>query len=360
MASAIDFSGLTLNPQEATTSSELVFKKVFVSPELEKVHSVMTGVEMNKFIPILGRYGLLGKVSQGSCANNDVASQIPSSQKQWLPKNIDFRIIHCQDDLPELLKFWKKERIRLNTWENVDGEMMSFIEDSAIDGTQKAIIRLADFGDLNASPVGDALGNETLTAGTDKTYFNILDGMWKQVFTDQAGAALIYRHSIAENALLNKAAQLALGATAALDAMRAAYNNIAPEAFEGTNLTFQMTRSLFNNWQSFLEDKSLAFTLSQAETKSGTDGWSYRGIPIVVRADWDRIIRTYFDLGATYYLPHRLVLADLNNIPVGTSDTESFKAFKSHFDQTTEKHYIKSAFTLDMKILLEEEMAVAY
>lgn len=360
MASAIDFSALTLNPQEATSTADVVFKKVFFSPELEAVHNVMTGVEMDKYIPIMGRYGLMGKVDPGSCNNNDVSSQIPVSQKQWTPKNISFRVVHCQDDVPELLKFWKKERIRLNTWEQVDGEMMTFIEDTAVDGLQKAIIRIAEFGDTNASPVGDALGGQLLTAGTDKTYFNVLNGMWKQIVLDDAGAKLIYRYPIAENGLATKALQSVLAADTALKAMRAAYDNIAPEAFEGSALVFQMTRSLFNNWQAFLEDKSLAFTLSQAELKNGTDGWTYRGIPIKVRADWDRLIRTYFDNGTTYYLPHRLVLADLNNIPVGTSDTESLKSFKSHFDPTTEKHYIKCAATLDMKILLENELAVAY
>lgn len=360
MSAAIDFSQFTLNSEEARTSSELVFKKAFVSPELEAVHSVMTGVEMDKYIPIFGRYGLMGKSDPGSCTSNVSASQIPTSQKQWLPKLISFRIEHCQDQIPDLLKFWKKSRIAANTWSEIDNEQMAFIEDSILEATQKSIIRFSDFGDLNASPVGDALGNETLTAGTDKGYFNVIDGMWKQIFVDQAGAAESFRYTITENGLATTALQNALAADRALKAMRACYDNIAPEAMEGSSLVFQMTRSLFNNWLAFLEDKSLAFTLTQAEQKGGVSGFTYRGIPIVVRADWDRIIKTYQNLGVTLNLPHRLVLADLNNIPVGTSDTESMKALSSNFDFITKKHYLDVAYKIDMKILLDGEIASAY
>ena len=360
MSAAIDFSTLTLNVEEARSSNEVIFKKAFLSPQLETVHSVVTGVEMDKYIPILGRYGLMGKSDPGSCGTNVVGEQIPTSQKTWTPKLISFRIVHCQDQLPDLLKFWKKSMIAAKTWEEVDNEMVAFVEDKALAGVNESIIRLADFGDTNASPVGDALGNETLTAGTDKGYFNSINGMWKQIFTDQAAAALGFRYTIPENALATEALQMGLAADRALLAMRKCYDGINPLAFEGGSLSFQMTRELFNNWLAFLEDKSLAFTLTQAETKGGVTGYSYRGIPIVVRHDWSRIIKTYQDLGATLNLPHRLVLADLNNIPVGTSDTESMKTLASGYDSFQKKHFVDVAYKIDMKVLLDEEIASAY
>lgn len=359
MAYPVDFPALTLPPLAAQSSSEVIFKKTFESPELEETNAVITDITTDKYIPILGRLGMVGKANPGSCANNDITNVVPVTEKMWEPKLVSFRIVFCQDELPDKLQFWKKARIAANTWEEVDGELMTFIEDQAIKGTKDSIRRLADFGDKLASPVGDALGSENLTAGTDKGFFNIINGLWQQVFTDQSGAAEAFRYTIPENALLTKVLQDGLAADRALKAMRACYDGIAPEAFEG-QLAFQMTRSLFQNWQAFLEDQSLSFMLTQAETKGGITGWSYRGIPIVVRTDWDKTIRTYKDLGLVYELPHRLILADKNIIPIGTSDTESMSTFKSHFDQTTEKHYIKVAYKIDMKLLLEGEIAVAY
>jgi hypothetical protein len=357
--SQINFAALTLNPEEARSTSEVVFEQLYAAPEIANVHDVQTGVDMDRFIPLLGQYGLLGKIDPGGCSVNSEEGVIPVSQKKWQPKLVSFRLEHCQANVPDLLKFWKKSRIAAGTWEDVDNEMLAFIADRAIDATKQAILRHADFGNVNASPVGDGAGDETLTVGTDKGYFNVINGMWQQVFNDQAGAALIYRHTIAENALATKVAQLALGATAALDAMRAMYDNIDPRAFEGRNLTFQITRTLFNNWVALLEDKSLANAVFQ-KVEEGSTQWSYRGIPIIVRTDWDRNIRAYHDLGLTYYIPNRAILADLPNIPIGTSDTESFSEFRSFYDYKDKKHYMDVAYKIDMKILEEYAVAVAY
>lgn len=356
MASKIDFSELNLNEEEARSTSELVFEEVYSKPEILEAHDIQTGVEMDKRIPIMGQFDLVGQVDPGDCSTNE-GGTIPTSEKTWTPKLISFRLTHCQAELPTLLKFWKKSRIAKNTWEEVDNEMLAFVTDRALDATAESILRIADFGDVDATAVGDG-GAENLTAGVDKTYFNMLNGMWKQVFTDQAGDAEIYRYTISENGEASKAAQDALATDRALKAMRSMYNNIDARAHNG-NLVFQMTRSMFNNWQDYLEDKSLSFMLERTEEGKVTQ-WSYRGIPIVVRSDWDRYIRTYKNLGATFELPHRIVLTDLMNIPIGTSDEESMKDFTSHYSLDDKKHYIDVAYKLDMKILLEYAMAVAY
>lgn len=356
MASKIDFSSLTLNEEEARDSSELIFEETWAKPELNETHDIQTGVEMDTYIPIMGQLGLVGQIDPGDCSTNE-GGTIPTSQKKWTPVLVSFRLTHCQTQIPTLLKFWKKSRISKNTWEDVDNEMISFIEDKAIDATLDSILRIADFASTTSSPVGDGTGDEDLTAGTNKTFFNMIDGMWKQVFTDQAGAKAIYRHTITENGEASKTAQLALASDAAIKAMRAMYENIDPRAFNG-NLVFQMTRTMLNNWQTYLEEKSVSFTLQ--EIKDGTTKFTYRGIPIVVRYDWDRIIQTYKNLGTTYELPHRVVLTDLMNIPIGTSDEESMKELESHYNKTDKKHYIDVAYKIDMKILLEYAMAVAY
>ena len=355
MASTIDFSSLTLNNEEARSTSEVVFEKTFSRPELAQVHGIQTGVEMDKYIPIFGQYGLVGKVDPGSCNNNTSTDQIPTSELTWTPKMISFKMAHCQDDIPAKLKFWKKSRIAANTWEEVDNEMMAYITDTLTDAVIQSQLRIVEFGDTAAETV--TLGGH-LTAGTDKTFFNMLDGVWKQVFTDQAGSAEIYRYTIDENSLANKTAQTTLASDRALKVLRNMYNNIDPRAFDGNNLTIQLTRSLWNNWNDFLEDKSLVFQLDRAE--KGSTNMSYRGIPIIVRNDWDRMIRTYHDKGTTYYIPHRAMLVDINNVPVGTSDEESLTTVKSWYSQDDEKHYMKVAYKIDVKILLKYAMAVAY
>jgi hypothetical protein len=221
---------------------------------------------------------------------------------------------------------------------------------------KQSILRLADFGDTAATTV--ALGGN-LTNGTTAGYFTPLDGLWKQIYTDQAlGVPLAYRYAITENTNPTYVAQSALATDVALQAMRNMYENIDARAFEGRSLVFQLTRSLWNNWLSFMEDKSLVFQLDR--TEQGATKSSYRGIPIIVRNDWDRFIRVYHDTAATWHLPHRALLTDLNNIPIGTSDEGSLANVDSQYDFITKSWYLDFAYRLDMKILLEYALASAY
>lgn len=356
MASVIDFSSLTLNSEEARSLSETVQEKLYAKPELNQVHNVMTGVEQDKYIPILGKYGLIGKIDPGSCGVNDETGTIPVSQKQWTPKLISGRLTHCQANLPDLLKFWKKARIAVNTWEEVDNEMLAFIFDRLTDALLESILRITEFGDTSAEVVGSG---GYLTAGTTKTYFNMLNGMWQQIFTDQALATpLSYRYTITENAGGDKATQLALADNKALLVFRDLYENADTRIFESGTPVFQVTKSLLDNWQNFLEDKSLVFMLNRAE--EGASRFTYRGIPIVERKFWDRMIRTYHDLSDTYYLPHRAILTDISNIPIGTSDEESLTSLDSFYDKTDKAHYIDFAYKIDQKNLEESQLAVAY
>ena len=217
------------------------------------------------------------------------------------------------------------------------------------------IIRIADFADADAANVS---AGGVITNGIDTSYFSQFNGMWKQIFTDQAGDAKAYRHTISQNGEATLAAQMALDATTALDAMRDMYNNIDPRAFEASDLVMQVTRSLFNNWVNFLEDKSLVFMLDR--TEKGASKFSYRGIPIEVRNDWDRDLRMYYFNGTTIDRPHRAILASKSNIPVGTSDEESMSEFDSFYDKKDKKWYMDVAYKLDMKVLEEELIAVAY
>jgi len=349
MASLIDTADLTLQPQEALTASEAVFEKVYAKPVLAQAHNVMTGIQMKTQIPFFGRMGLVGKVSSG-CTPNASTEKVNLTQKYWDPALVDYRLTHCQGDVSQLYKMWKRSRIAAKTWEEVDNEMMAFITDRGIDATLEAILRITSFGDKLADNVADG---GYITAGVDPTFFTMINGLWQQIF-----AATLVRYTIPENVEATEAAQLSLATDRALNVFRYLYNNIDPRAHESQDLTFQVTRSLWNNWNDFLEDKSLAFALQRAE--DGSTKASYRGIPIIVRNDWDRNIAAYNDQGATLLLPHRAILTPVTNIPIGTSDEGSMKSLESFYDKVTRQWYLDAAFYIDCVLLEEYMTAVAY
>lgn len=350
MATLIDTSDLTLNEQEALVASEAVFEAVYSKPVLAEAHSIQTGIQMKTQIPFFGLLGLVGVASSG-CTPNTSSEKVNLTEKYWDPALVDFRLAHCQNDVAQLFKLWKKSRIANKTWEEVDNEMMAFITDRGVDATAEAILRIATFGDKLAANVA---GGGNITAGVSTTFFSMINGLFQQIFAD----ATITRYTITENAEATKAAQLALASDRAITALRYMYNNIDPRVFEAQGLTFQMTRSLWNNWSDFLEDKSLVFSLDRAE--GGSTKQSYRGIPIIVRNDWDRGIIAYNNLGNTYLYPHRAILTPIGNIPIGTSDEESMKTLDSFYDKVTKSWYLDAAFYIDAKLLQEDMIAVAY
>lgn len=357
MTAIPDLSGLTLNPQEATDASMAVFEKVYVEEnDLTLCSDIETGVQMKTQIVLFGRMGLVGKKSAGDCTRNAETGPA-ASEKYWDPELIEWSLIHCQAEIPQLFKMWKRAASALDTWEQVDNEQIAYIEDTALDANLEMILRVTSLADENASPVGDATGDELLTAGTTKTYFNMLNGFWPQIFAAVA-ATTVTRYTITENGLATKALQLVLASDRAIKMLRAMYNGADSRLIGSPDKLFAMTRTLYNNYLDWLEDKSVVFTLQ--EVKDGANALTYRGIPIVVREDWDRNIQQYYDNGTTYYLPHRCWLSTKANMRIGTSEEGDFTSFDSHYDRTTRKHYMDSATYLDAKLIEEYMITVAY
>jgi len=357
MAALIDLSStpLTMNEQEAQSANEAIFEKVYAKPVLTDAHLIATGIQMKTQIPFYGHFGLVGKKSTGSCAVMAETKTSLATEKWWDPMLIKFRLTHCQEDISQLFKMWKRAQSALATWEDMANEQVAFLSDRTVDATLEAILRITSFGDLNEDVIGSG-GN--LTAGTTTAYFTMLDGLWAQL-VDGVVATTVPRYTIPENGGASYVAQDNLAADRTLKAMRDLYNEIDTRAIIAGGLVFQMTNSLYRNWLDYLEDKSLAFTLERTE-KGKVTQMSYRGIPIVVRYDWDRNIRAYFDTGSAYYLPHRMLLSPISNIPIGTSDDGDFDKLDMFYDRTLLSHYIDVAFYLDCKLLENYMAAVAY
>jgi len=355
MASLINLAALTLNPQEALNTSEAVFEKLYSKEALSQGHTVATGIKMQTQIPFYGKFGIIGKKSLGSCNVNAETVASIASQKYWTPQLINFRLSHCQEDMDQLFKMWQRSADALKTWEEIDNAELAFLSDLTVDATLESILRITSFGDTGALNIA---GGGHITAGINVLYFTMIEGLWEQIFTGVA-ALTIPRYTINENAGANYVAQNNLAADRALLAMRSLFNQIDVRARSSAGLVYQMTDSLFKNWLSYLEDKSLAYTLDRTE-KGKVTQMSYRGIPIIVRDDWDRNILSYLDTGAALYLPHRMTLSPINNFPIGTSDESNFNEFDMFYDKTTKNHYTDVAYYIDVKLLEEYMTAVAY
>ena len=353
MATLINASGLTLQADEAKDVSEAVFERSFENERIETMHTIQTGVERDRFIPFFGRLGLTGKAQEG-CTPTVNAGSIPTSQKKWTPKTIGDRLAHCEKDLSPLFKVWQRKKKSLDQWNAIDMPHFSFIEDRVSESIEESILRHIAFGDTSADTVANS---GSLTNGTDKTFFNVIDGYWKQIETMVAGNSAL-KVAITENAGVTKTAQANLADDAAYKTMKAMYEGADARLLEADGVYIALTKSMWDNWVAYMEDKSVNFTLD--EVKDGITKKTFRGIPIIVDYFWDRMIRSYFDNGTIFDRPNRALMTVRDNMPIGTLDEGSLSELDSFYDKKDKTNYIDFAYDLDVKVLEDYMLMVAY
>lgn len=352
MATLIDLSDLTLNPQEADEVGKIIVERVYGHPALNSQHRVETGIVMKEQIVLAGRIGLLGK-KLTDCKPPEDNKQVPMSQKYWEPIDWGFRMSHCAKSVNQLFKAFQR-KMKRGDYNDLQGEQeMLFIISRVEEAMIENLHRLIWFGDTEMDIVDEG-GYLADAQAADLPYWTVLDGLWKQIF-----AGVTASHIPHVNITLNEAATTALQFTIpagfALGIFRGLFNAADTRLRTAVDKKIYVTQSIAEEWISYLEDKSLVFSLQ--EVQDGISNLRYRGAEIVVRDDWDRHIIN-FDNGTVINFPHRALMTTPDNIPVGTMDEESLTEVKSWFSNDDDVNYLQVQSRFDVKYL-EGYMAVA-
>jgi len=347
----INADALTLNPREAETVSEVIFERVFNDSDLAEYHEVETGIDVKTQIAFAERLGLLGKKSEG-CTPNE-AGGFTLTQKYWTPVLEDFRLKHCQNDMPALLKLFRKsQRINPDFFDAVGtqefGVIISAVESSLIENIHRKVW----FNDTAAATIANS---GVFTNGTDLEYFNSFDGLFKQIFTEVPANAA-NRVAITANAGTTYTGQILAedAALAIFEKMVVAADERLVSADDAFILT---TRSMADNYRATLRNKNLGSGFLEV-VEEGRPKLYFDGIEVKVRYDWDRYIKQYQNNGTKHHLPHRAVLTTKSNIPVGTLSEEDLTKLDVFYDKTLKTNIMDAAYTLDAKHL-EAYMTVA-
>jgi len=352
MASVFQPANLTWNGQEIKSLSEAIFNDTFKKPELSLFHTIVEGIKAKQQIAILGRPSLVGKKSAG-CAPSSAGTLVTSTEKYWNPETIAIRDETCWDDLKASFFVWSTQN-GLNASDLTKSDFAQFIMEVYPDAIKEAIYRIAWYGDTAADVIANG-GN--LTAGTDKTFFNILNGFWKQLVTIATNDTT-KRVTITENANATYAAQ-ALAAGASLTYLRTAYQNADKRLKSNPNAVFILSDTMVDNYQTYLESQ-VNNTTGMMYIENGIAKFMYRGIP-VYRFDFlDRYTNAYFNTGAKWYQPHKLVLTTKDNLQIGTETAGSLEELDMFYDKPSKKTYVDALFKLDAKVVLDYNVMVGY
>jgi len=350
MASLIDISGLTLNTEEAKEIGKLIIEKAFVQGELAEIHDIETGVHYDMQIPFAGQIADSLKASSGCTPNT--GSGVVMTEKVWEPKIYDSRWEHCAADLNKLFKlFQKAQRINPDFYNRIDSQEMGVIY-ALIEQMLRTNLPVKVWFSDTAADL--ASGSGVFTAGTDLDLYNVIDGLFKQIFAD----ANIPRVTISENGSASYALQDSeFSDEDAYNVLKNMVNIADARLLMDPGAKFLVTRSISDRYKNHLREKTLGNGFLEV-TENGKTRLYFDGYEVVTMHEWDRTIRAAQDNGTTYNLPHRAVFTTPENIPVATVSTDDLSTLDSFYDQYRKSNIIDVAFSLDAK-LLESYMAVA-
>ena len=343
MAAIFNDTNLTLNAKEVTGLNEAIVELAFSSPALEKLHRIHTGVQMKEQILLIGQMGMVG-IKQSGCGRDSSGATAPMSEKFWEPENFGDRFINCVQDMNAL---WKAYFGKITTYEdlyNMEGselaKLLTVLLDEAI---AKATLRLAWFGDKTVAAA--AAGTAGLVAAGNVKFFDVVDGLWKQIFAGVAATTI---------------AKATLGATATAS-IQAVYDAADSRLRSNPAAVFMVSRSVFDKYKAELRAASIAFELDS--TTEGLRSMKWDGYEVInMETIWDENLKLFVENTTTNaaYLPDRIVFTTRDNIPVGTLNEADLTTLRSWYDQKDEANYTDFGFTIDAKVIEEYAIAVAY
>jgi hypothetical protein len=351
--SIFNLQNFNINEGEVTDIQAAIKERFLSKPAIESMHRIETGILYGQLIPIVGIMSDAG-ICQEGCGVESSSPAIAWTNKRWEPKKIGDRITICPDDYRPILNTVRANLTKEGIYNPEGSEEMMIIEEQSLNALISYLLRFGWFGDTAADTVASGYG--TMTNGTNLTLFNCLNGLWQQIFT-QVAAQSLTRVEIAKNAQSTYALQ-ALGTDDAFNTFKAMYEQADPRLFSFTDNKYIVTRSMHMNYLASLETKGLSNGLNPLDN-AAYGPFVFRGIPIVVNDEWDRIIRQYFNSATAWDKPHRAVLTNPSNLPAGFVENDIL-SIDPFFDRKDKQAYIDILSQFDVKLLEDYAAVVAY
>lgn len=346
--------GYTFSPETLTSLNEAIVQEIVKAPLLNNVFGVIeTGIRNERKIGFVNTsLGLMLKAPLGCNPTGSTFSGMATSEKAWTPKGVAFRNEECLTDLePSLIQYLKNAGI--DQYDLTSTDYYAFFLSYLPDNLAKNVFIKAWFDDTAADTVGNG---GKLKNGTDKEYFNRIDGIFKQltaIYTADANRKV----AIAENSTDTYVLQEAI-----TDAnCTAVFNNLLKKATvnlaSAPDKVYLATRSLVQGYRWDMQSKGTD-TLMNKQI-NGIEVPTCNGIPIIEIPVWDEVIRAYFDNGTKWDNPHRAVLTTISNLAVGFEGNDAFESFDVFFDRKTKTNIVEGQDGMDAKVLRNDLVQVA-
>ena len=353
---SIDFT-----KEEINAIGGAIIERLYMNPAITDSFFMETGIKKDKQIAFLGRMLTdLGKGS-GGCDPTSSTPAIAATQKVWSPVSVSDRLNFCweTDVKGTFFQYGLKNGIQAS--DLIGTDFANFMEERTGDSMEEMVHRLAWFTDTAAAitPTG------VVTTGTDLAFLNKLDGAWKQLFA--IGAADPDRLTVnttlqARNAGATLADQKFTVADRDAKVITEVFDQLQKDRDErledSGDLILRVTKSVWDQYRSELKFANVSYTTEKLE--NGIDVLRADGIEVQKYSLWDRMIRKYFYDGAASFLPHRILMYDKNNLGIGTEGDGNFSSLDIFYRQFDKKVYFDFLLGIDVKVLENYLVQMAY
>lgn len=351
----INFESLTPKNGAVQDLAELIFLELQEDDKLGQLVTFMTRQENGKKLGFVGKAGLLGKKAKG-CDPEYAKNLVQASEKTWTLEEWEIAEEICYKELENTIA----EHFAANGSDMADLTSSDYMEKVVRPLLEQAIrdliVRLVFFGDTEAE------GN--LKAGVDAEYFNLFDGIWKQLFV-AVTAGKTTRVSVEANTKTTVAAQYEAMRQpgAATGVLNSLIINTPMKLRTMADRVFIVTQAFADMLNLDIQENNKGSELQWESIFAGIQKSTYQGITLIAVPQFDEIIQDYLKNSTNadaYDKPFRVIYGAKGNFRAGTKSAETLAELQITFDKKDRKNYIYAADTLGALVLAEEYAAVAY
>lgn len=351
----INFESLTPKNGAVQDLAELIFLELQEDDKLGQLVTFMTRQENGKKLGFVGKAGLLGKKAKG-CDPEYAKNLVQASEKTWTLEEWEIAEEICYKELENTIA----EHFAANGSDMADLTSSDYMEKVVRPLLEQAIrdliVRLVFFGDTEAE------GN--LKEGVDAEYFNLFDGIWKQLFV-AVTAGKTTRVNVDANTKTTVAAQYEAMRQpgAATGVLNSLIINTPMKLRTMADRVFIVTQAFADMLNLDIQENNKGSELQWESIFAGIQKSTYQGITLIAVPQFDEIIQDYLKNSTNadaYDKPFRVIYGAKGNFRAGTKSAETLADLQITFDKKDRKNYIYAADTLGALVLAEEYAAVAY
>lgn len=351
----IDLSNFNFSGHQVQSVKELVWELMAESEGALAHVTTFDNIKVDTEVGFIGKGGLVGRAAQG-CDPTPQDYNVGTRKIKWEPADWEILLHQCYTDIKSTIAaFDLKNGLKKPDLTNTDYE--DVVVTSLHASIEEFLWRFIWFMDKDAANVEDG---GIITDGVDVNYFNLIDGLWKQIFA-QCTAKPEQRMTIAENSKATYAQQEALD-PAAISSMLYGMTYKAPRVLrQQTDKAIYVTQSVYDAYKKSLSDVTVAALESRQDNFINgmpvlkCNGWDVIAMPV-----WDDIIRSYENNGTTFNKPHRALATTKKILGVGFDKVGDFDELDIWYDKDTRKVKIEGMGNGDAKLLDPTLLVAAY